>query len=115
MAETPIRNITLREAEDYSVQGAVTDAAGSAVDISGWTLKADIKKKDSDKVKAGSFAFSFLTDGTDGIYIRTITAVNISALSLRSGVFDQFYVEGGIPTKMFKGDITVEKNRTETS
>jgi len=114
MAATPVLNIVLKQSEDYSVTGTITDN-GVAVDISGWTLKADIKTSYSQAETAmAAFAFGLVTDGTDGKYTRSITKAEIAALPVTSAVWDQFYTVGGLSAKMLTGTVTVEPSATST-
>lgn len=114
MAATPVLNIILKQAEDYIITGTVEED-GVAVDISGWTLKAQIK---SEYLQAGTaleaFTFAFVTDGTDGKYTRSMTKAEIAALTFTSAVWDQFYTAGGLSSKMLTGTVTVEPSATVT-
>jgi len=111
---TPVVNLTLKKWEDYSATCTVTDfVTNEVIDISGWTFKADIKSRPKDTSKLASFTFSFLTDGKDGVYIRSISKEIIQTLGIHEGVWDQFYIEGGENSKMMKGSIAIENSITD--
>ena len=115
MASTPVKNIVLKKGEDYSATAVVTDVdTGEAIDISGWDLQADIKSSFAiGGAILASFTFDFITDGTDGQYERSMATATIEALAVSSAVWDQFYIEDGVSTKLMRGTVTVEESATD--
>lgn len=55
----------------------------AAIDISGWTFAAQIRRSYSDPTIQASFVCSFVTDGTDGLLYITMTAAETSAISVK--------------------------------
>ena len=54
------------------------------IDISGWTFAAQIRRSYSDPTIQATFTPSFVTDGTDGLLLITLTALETAAIVVKA-------------------------------
>ena len=109
MPATTIINIFLSKGADYEAVGEITDTiTGEPIDISGDSFEAYIRES-AGSPPVASFSFSFVTDGTDGKYVRALSDTEINALTIERGFWDFYWVQSdGYRVRMAKGSVIVD-------
>ena len=107
-------NITLDRAADYSFVLVINDANDVAVDLDGDDFVSDIRLISSKK-QALEFTTAFVTDGSDGKVLLTLTPLQTK--TLQAGTlyeYDVFVIRSvsGQTIRLIEGTVTVRAQRT---
>jgi hypothetical protein len=121
MAEAPEKNLVLNGGEDYSAVGEFRDDNGNNIDISGDTLKAEVRQT-KDGALIATFSFTIFQDAGDidpntdqgkWKYERTMAQSVINGIAITEGFWDQFRTSGGLTSKNLQGKVTITDNVTD--
>lgn len=112
----PTYNITVSASDDFSETFTVQDSSGSAINLTGETWAASIKRKSTDLTALVSFTVDD-TDFASGEVTVTLTDTQIAAL-LPTGV-NRFVgswslkrLDGGLYKTWCRGSFTVDRQPT---
>lgn len=112
----PTYNITVSGSDDFSETFTVKDENGSAINLTGETWTASVKRKVTDT----SAALSFTVDGTNyasGEVTITLTDTQIATLlpagvNRFAGVWSLKRLDGGLYKTWCRGDFIVDRRPT---
>ena len=106
-------NMNIHVGETFHKSILIKDSAGTAIDITGWTPKMEIRAYPDADILVQSVACSIPT-GTDGQIDLLISAANTAALEPGTYTYDLFTKDaGGISTCWIGGVFTIFPSVTE--
>ena len=109
-----ISNIFIDAGADFSTTVTVTDSSGSALDLTGYTHAAQIRKTYESASATVSFTTT-TTDATGGKFTLTLTNTQTSAVPHGRYVYDAVITQtsGGTKTRVVEGIVTVNPRVTQ--
>ena len=106
-----ISNIFIDQGADYTSTVTVTDSSDSAVNLTGFSAAAQIRKSHLSSTST-AFATS-ITDATAGQITITLTDTQTTALESGRYVYDVVITSGsGAKTRVVEGQVTVNPSVT---
>lgn len=103
MRETLIYDITVKAGSDYAIDFDYTDDDETSVDVTGWTVEAQIRE-----YPESSYAVDFTGSADEDGFHLTMDAGTTGLLRFMRGVYDVFITDGtGIRSKLIEGHVTV--------
>ena len=106
-----VLNLEMIAGDGYRNTITFKDASGSAINVSGYTFRAQVRKNPK-----STTAVSFTIDnsgGATGIVIISLTGAQVRSLGIGKSKWDMEYVVGNSdPTTVLKGDIKVNADVT---
>ena len=95
-----ISNIYIDAGADYLTTVTVTDSSGGALDLTGYTAAAQIRKTYESSSATVSFTVAFNSDRTTGKLDLTLTGAQTAAITQGRYVYDAVsYTHLTLPTK----------------
>ena len=107
-----ISNIFIDSGADFTTTVTVTDSTGSAVNLSGYTHAAQIRKT----YESASATVSFTTatsDATAGQFTLVLTNAQTAAIAHGRYVYDAVITTGSTKTRVVEGIVTVNPRVTQ--
>ena len=110
-----ISNIYIDAGADYTTTVTVSDSSGSALDLTGYTAAAQIRKTYESSSATVSFTVAFNSDRTTGKLTLTLTAVQTALLDEGRYVYDVEVTKtsDSTVTRVIQGIVTVSPNATK--
>ena len=109
-----ISNIFIDCGADYSTTVSVTDSTGSALDITGYTAAAQIRKTYDSSSATVAFTVAFNSDRTTGKLDISLTGAQRAAISQGRYVYDVLITSGsGGKTRVVEGIVTFNPRVTQ--
>ena len=106
-------NITIDQGTDFSSSIDVTDAEGDAVNLTGYTVKGQIRK-----TYTSSTAVDFtcaVSNAAAGIISIALTAAQSNAMKSGRYVYDvEMTASGGAKTRVVEGQVEITPGVTQT-
>ena len=107
-------DITIEQGSTFSRSITLTDSNNDPIDISNDTFRGQVRKHPKQDVIEASFAFAFITDGTDGKVAMTISHEDTSTMTYGRNVYDIEWVKAnGTVTRLLEGTATVTAEVTQ--
>lgn len=110
-----IYHIQIEQGSTFSRTITYKDSAGSAIDLSGYTARMQLRKNIEDTSNILELTTSngrISLGGVAGTVTLTIAASDTAALSAIEGVYDLELVSGDTVEKLLKGTFTVQREVT---
>ena len=109
-----ISNIFIDAGADFSTTVTVTDSSGSALDLTGYTHAAQIRKTYESASATVSFTTT-TTDATGGKFTLTLTNTQTAGIPHGRYVYDAVITQtsGGTKTRVVEGIVTVNPRVTQ--
>ena len=109
-----VHNIEITKGTDYALSVTLKDSGGSAINVSNYTFKSEIRKKAS---VAASATFTITkTNASSGIIQLALTDAQTRALPIGKLKYDLVANNGsGDYTQYIKGNVIVVDTITDTS
>ena len=109
-----ISNIFIDAGADFSTTVTVTDSSGSALDLTGYTHAAQIRKTYESASSTVSFTTT-TTDATGGKFTLTLTNTQTAGIPHGRYVYDAVITQtsGGTKTRVVEGIVTVNPRVTQ--
>ena len=104
-------NFTIGQGATWSVAVEYTDSGGTPIDITGYSVRADMKRSYTDSTAAQSITCA-ITTPTQGVINMSLTATQTKLLS-GDYLYDlELESVGGAVTRLLHGTITIDKEVT---
>ena len=109
-----ISNIFIDAGADFTTTVTVTDSTGSALNLTGYTHAAQIRKS-YDSTSATVAFTTATTDATGGKFTLTLTNTQTAAIPHGRYVYDAVITQtsGGTKTRVVEGIVTVNPRVTQ--
>lgn len=99
----PVYDITIKAGRDYAIDFDYTDDDEVSVDVTGWTVEAQIRE-----YPEAINAIPFVGTADENGYHLTMSAAVTSKLRFERGVYDVFITDGsGTKSPLIEGHVTV--------
>ena len=109
-----ISNIYIDAGADYTTTVTVSDSSGSALDLTGYTAAAQIRKTYESSTATVAFTVSFSSDRTTGQLDLTLTGAQTAAVTQGRYVYDVLITSGaGALTRVVEGISTINPRVTQ--
>ena len=109
-----ISNIYIDAGADYLTTVTVTDSSGAALDLTGYTAAAQIRKTYESSSATVSFTVAFNADRTTGKLDLTLTGVQTAAITQGRYVYDVLITSGAsAKTRVVEGIVTINPRVTQ--
>ena len=109
-----ISNIYIDAWADYLNTVTVTDSSGSALDLTGYTAAAQIRKTYESSAATVAFTVAFNSDRTTGKLDLTLTGAQTAAVDQGRYVYDVLITSGaGALTRVVEGISTINPRVTQ--
>ena len=109
-----ISNIYIDAGADYTTTVTVTDSSGAALDLTGYTAAAQIRKTYESSSATVSFTVAFASDRTTGQLDLTLTGAQTAAVTQGRYVYDVLITSGaGALTRVVEGITTINPRVTQ--
>ena len=109
-----ISNIFIDAGADYLITVTVTDSSGSALDLTGYTAAAQIRKTYESSAATVAFTVAFASDRTTGQLDLTLTGAQTAAVTQGRYVYDVLITSGaGALTRVVEGISTINPRVTQ--
>lgn len=103
--------LTIRTGDTEQVTLFIKDSAGAAVNITGRTYAAQIRKSVTDATPIATFTCT-ITDAAAGKMIATLSATTTAALSPGNACWDLSETNGSVVTTLIGGFVSIVKDVT---
>jgi hypothetical protein len=104
-------NFTIGQGTTWSVTVTYTDVTGTAIDLTGYSVRAEMKRNFSDSTAAQTITCT-LTDAENGVITLSLTAAQTKLLS-GDYLYDlEIQSAGGAISRLLNGTITIDKEVT---
>ena len=104
-------NFTIGQGATWSVTVTYADSNGTGIDITGYSVRAEMKRNFSDATAAQTITCA-LTTPASGLITMSLTATQTKALS-GDYLYDlEIESAGGAVTRLLNGTITIDKEVT---
>ena len=109
-----ISNIFIDAGADFTTTVTVTDSTGSAVDLTGYTHEAQIRKSYDSSSATQTFTTT-TTDATAGQFTLVLTNAQTAAIPHGRYVYDAVITQtsGGEKTRVVEGIVTINPRVTQ--
>ena len=107
-----ISNIFIDAGADFSTTVTVTDSSGSALDLTGYTHAAQIRKTYESASATVAFT-SATTDATGGKFTLTLTNTQTAGIPHGRYVYDAVITTGSTKTRVVEGIVTINPRVTQ--
>ena len=107
-----ISNIFIDAGADFSTTVTVTDSSGSALNLTGYTHAAQIRKS-YDSASATVAFTTATTDASGGKFTLTLTNIQTAAIPHGRYVYDAVITTGSTKTRVVEGIVTVNPRVTQ--
>ena len=101
-----IRDISIYKGDSYTHEVRIKNSANTAINISGRTYRAQVRKTKASEVVIQNFTTS-ITDAANGVLIISLAASSTSNISPGIYYYDLEETNGSIVTTLMGGKITV--------
>ena len=109
-----ISNIYIDAGADYTTTVTVSDSSGSALDLTGYTAAAQIRKTYESSAATVSFTAAFVSPRTTGQITLTLTGAQTAAIDSGRYVYDVLITSGaGALTRVVEGITTINPRVTQ--
>ena len=109
-----ISNIFIDAGADYLTTVTVTDSSGVALDLTGYTAAAQIRKTYESSSTTVAFTVAFNSDRTTGKLDLTLTGAQTAAVTQGRYVYDVLITSGaGALTRVVEGISTINPRVTQ--
>ena len=109
-----ISNIYIDAGADYTTTVTVSDSSGSALDLTGYTAAAQIRKTYESSAATVAFTVAFASDRTTGQLDLTLTGAQTAAVTQGRYVYDVLITSGaGALTRVVEGISTINPRVTQ--
>lgn len=107
-------NITMYRGRDFDVTFTISDANGTAIDLTGYTIKSEVRsKKNRDSRLMETFTVTE-TDLANGEFKISLTDTETDAISGNSGYYDVLITDtSDITYSYITGTVTIDNTVTE--
>ena len=100
-----IHNITVTKGTDFAIGMTLTDANGSAINVTNYTFKSEIRRKASTGIDA-TFTIT-KTNASAGAIKLALTQAQTNSLPVGKLKYDLLANDGTEVSQYIKGDVTV--------
>ena len=101
-----IRDISIYKGDSYTHEVRIKDSANTAINISGRTYRAQVRKTKASEVIIKTFTTS-ITDAANGVLTLTLASSDTSNIGTGIYYYDLEETNGSIVTTLMGGKITV--------
>ena len=109
-----ISNIYIDAGADYTTTVSVSDGAGNALDLTGYTAAAQIRKTYESSSATVSFTVAFNSDRTTGKLDLTLTGAQTATIPQGRYVYDVLITSGAsAKTRVVEGIVTINPRVTQ--
>ena len=109
-----ISNIFIDAGADYSTTVTVTDSTGSALNLTGYSAAAQIRKTYESTTATVSFTIAFNSDRTTGKFDMSLTSTQTGSIPHGRYVYDALITSGsGTKTRVVEGIVTINPRVTQ--
>ena len=109
-----ISNIYIDAGADYTTTVTVSDSSGAALDLTGYTAAAQIRKTYESSAATVAFTVAFASDRTTGQLDLTLTGAQTAAVTQGRYVYDVLITSGaGALTRVVEGISTINPRVTQ--
>ncbi len=109
-----ISNIYIDAGADYTTTVTVTDSSGAALDLTGYTAAAQIRKTHESSSVTVSFTVAFNADRTTGRLDISLTGTQTGAISAGRYVYDVLITSGAsAKIRVVEGIVTINPRVTQ--
>ena len=109
-----ISNIYIDAGADYTTTVSVSDGAGNALDLTGYTAAAQIRKTYESSSATVSFTVAFNSDRTTGKLDISLTGAQTAVIAQGRYVYDVLITSGAsAKTRVVEGIVTINPRVTQ--
>ena len=109
-----ISNIYIDAGADYTTTVTVSDSSGSALDLTGYTAAAQIRKTYESSSATVSFTVAFASDRTTGQIDISLTGAQTAVIDSGRYVYDVLITSGAsAKTRVVEGIVTINPRVTQ--
>ena len=109
-----ISNIYIDAGADYTTTVTVSDSSGSALNLTGYSAAAQIRKTYESSAATVSFTVAFNSDRTTGKIDISLTGAQTAAISSGRYVYDVLITSGAsAKTRVVEGIVTINPRVTQ--
>ena len=109
-----ISNIFIDAGADFTTTVTVTDSTGSALNLTGYTAAAQIRKTYESTSATVSFTITFNSDRTTGKFDMSLTSTQTGGIPHGRYVYDALITSGsGTKTRVVEGIVTINPRVTQ--
>jgi hypothetical protein len=108
----PTYDMDIHQGTTFTRTLTIEEPAGTPVDITTYTFKAEIKKNKTDSTALDEFTIT-LSDPTNGILTMSLTDTETSALPAIIGFYDLIMTDGSsAKSRILEGRVTITQQVT---
>ena len=107
------KDLSIPIGEDWELNFSITDTAGAAVDITGWTFLSEIKTAADVDVATITGTIVSAVGGTFKLTIAKAITDGLTATGATLDCWDIFRIDGGLYTLLMHGNAQIVATKTD--